>query len=142
MTNIRCKGGKEIDLLAINPKTLKRYHIEARVTTTGFKILPFDTKVSKGEWKGRAHRIGLDFFRDNKFEHKDVKERIQEIFGCEPYEKILVVWDVKDDSVIHLAETKFGFKISKMRNLLRELLDCGISGSRDDILRLVELLSK
>jgi len=61
MTNIKCRGGKEIDLLAINPQTLKRYHVEARVTTTGFKILPFDTKVSRGEWKGRAHKRGLDF---------------------------------------------------------------------------------
>jgi hypothetical protein len=34
MTNIRCKGGKEIDLLAVNPITGKRYHIESRVSTS------------------------------------------------------------------------------------------------------------
>ena len=54
MTNIRCKRGKEIDLLALNPSTKEKYHIEARVTRTGFKIKKHDTYVRKGNWEGRA----------------------------------------------------------------------------------------
>jgi nucleoid DNA-binding protein len=34
MTNIKCRGNKEIDLLAMNPKTNEKYHVEARVSTT------------------------------------------------------------------------------------------------------------
>lgn len=37
MTNIKCKGGKEIDLLAVVPITLERYYVESRVSTT-FKL--------------------------------------------------------------------------------------------------------
>jgi hypothetical protein len=34
MTNIRCRGGKEIDLSAINPNNRKKYHVESRVGTS------------------------------------------------------------------------------------------------------------
>jgi hypothetical protein len=37
MTNVKCKGGKEIDLLAMDPKTLEKYHVESRVSTS-FKL--------------------------------------------------------------------------------------------------------
>jgi Holliday junction resolvase-like predicted endonuclease len=57
MTNIRCKGGKEIDLLAINPKTLERYHVKSRVSTT-FK-LKLKATYSK---KGRCYKNGIDYF--------------------------------------------------------------------------------
>jgi hypothetical protein len=33
MTNIKCRGNKEIDLLAINPKTQERFHVEIRIAT-------------------------------------------------------------------------------------------------------------
>ena len=33
--NIRCDGQMEIDLLAINPVTLDRYHIESGVSVSG-----------------------------------------------------------------------------------------------------------
>jgi hypothetical protein len=32
-TNMRCKGGKEIDLLAMDPRPLRRSHVESRVAT-------------------------------------------------------------------------------------------------------------
>jgi hypothetical protein len=37
MTNIRCGGNKEIDLLAIDAKALKKFHVESRVSTV-FKL--------------------------------------------------------------------------------------------------------
>ena len=61
MTNIRCKRGKEIDLLAIDPQTGEKYHVESRVgTAPSFKIREKDTSTSKG----RPHKIGLDYFHN------------------------------------------------------------------------------
>ena len=52
MTNIQLKGNKEIDLLAMDPRTYERFHVESRVTLTGFKLLKKDTYVKKGTHKG------------------------------------------------------------------------------------------
>lgn len=137
MANVKCKGGKEIDLLAMNPKTSKRFHIEARVTRTGFKIAKDETFTKKGKHIGTAHRIGVPYFDKEKFEDPRVKEKIVEVFGKAPYEKILVVWDVSEPSVIPYAKEKYGINIWLIRNLLKDLGK--ISGSRDDVLRLAEL---
>lgn len=95
MTNIRCKGNKEIDLLAINPRTGDKFHVESRVgTSPSFKIRIKDTYTSKG----RPHKIGLDYFDKEKFNHPIVIKKIQEIFGNLDYRQILVVWAVQDGS--------------------------------------------
>lgn len=138
MANIKCRGGKEIDLLAMNPKTQERFHVEARVTRTGFKIIRHDTYVNKGRFKGIPHRIGLDFFDKEKFEHPKVKQKIIDVFGKTPYEKILVVWDVKDPTIVPYAKKEYGINIWLIRDLL-ENLGKHVSGSRDDVLRLAEL---
>jgi hypothetical protein len=89
MTNIRLKGGKEIDLLAFNPRTGEKYHVEARVSTTSaFKLRLHDTKLKDG----RVHRRGLDFFNKQKFNHPTVLKKIHELFHSEKYRKILVIW--------------------------------------------------
>jgi len=139
MTNIKCKGGKEIDLLAINPKTGRKYHVEARVgTSPSFKIKEKDTYTSKG----RAHKIGLDYFKEEKFEHPIVTQKIHEIFGKSSYDKILVVWDVEDLSLREIAKTKYDFDLWFMDELLNDMINSGIiKGSRDDILRVIEFIS-
>jgi hypothetical protein len=77
MTNVRCKGGKEIDLLAVNPKTGQKYHVESRVSTT-FKLKEEATR--KGN--GTTHRDGLDYFQKEKFEHPAVLERARNLLGA------------------------------------------------------------
>jgi len=139
MTNIRCKGGKEIDLLAINPKTLEKFHIEARVTVSGFKIAKIDTYTKKGKRIGTAHRIGLDFFNKEKFEHEAIKKKILDVFGEVPYRKILVVWNVEDDSVIPYAKETYKIEIWKIQEMLQRFGKY-VSGSRDDVLRTMELV--
>ena len=37
MTNVKCEGQKELDLLAVNPRTSEKYHVESRVSTS-FKL--------------------------------------------------------------------------------------------------------
>jgi hypothetical protein len=141
MTNIRCKGGKEIDLLAMNPATLEKYHVEARISTSrGFAIREKDTHTSKG----RAHKIGLDYFQKQKFEHPVMKDRIHGLFGESDYRKILVVWNTEDDFLVlpRIAKEKYGFEVLGLRNIIHELMQKkGSTGSRDDIMRLMELIA-
>jgi len=136
-TNVKCKGGKEIDLLAINPISLKKYHVESRVSTA-FVLRPEATYTKSG----KCHKNGLDYFAEEKFDHPRVKERIREIFGVEDYARVLVVWDVSHNSVINLANEKFGINIWFIEGLINGLIQRrAVSGSRDDVLRVVEFLS-
>ena len=140
MTNIRCKRGKEIDLLAVNPKTGEKYHVESSVRTSpSFRIREKDTYTSKG----RPRKIGLDYFAKKKFDHPVVTEKILELFRDSNYQKVLVVWEVDDYHLISIAEKKFKYKLWFIGDILDSLIDKGsIRGSRDDVLRTIELLSK
>jgi hypothetical protein len=63
--NIRCAGQNEIDLLAINPLNLKRYHIEISVSASkGFSrltakpFIPGDLKI-RVKIAGARRTIGI-----------------------------------------------------------------------------------
>jgi len=140
MTNIKCNGNKEIDLLAIEPKSMKKYHVESRGSTI-FRLKSEDI-FSNRLGSGIPLRDGIAFFHNSKFNHEKIKEKILEIFGNETYEKVLVVYDVKDDSVIPTADKLFGIKVWLLKNLLAELMKKGVSGSRDDVLRLAEFFNR
>lgn len=140
MTNIRLKGGKEIDLLAVNPRTGEKWHVEARVSTT-FKLRVESTKTKNG----RSHKDGLDYFYEEKFNHPTVKEAVKKIFGSGDYKKVIVVWGVKENKVFAKAKN-LGIEIWLIADLIKELkeqIEKGqIKGSRDDILRTIELVIK
>jgi len=138
MTNIRCKGGKEIDLLAINPETGEKYHVEARVgTSPSFRIREKDTYNSKG----RPHKRGLDYFLSEKFDHPTVIEKVWQFFKGSMYSKVLVVWDVQNEKVIERAK-QLGIEIWRMDEILFKLIASKeIKGSRDDILRTIEFMT-
>lgn len=129
ITNILLKHRKEIDVLAINPIKLERYHIEVNAWTCE-----------------KVRQKDLAYFQEDKFEHPTVKQKIRELFGDVVYHKILVVWNIKDDHVIDVAKERFSIEIRYMQEILQELreaVSCGkIKGSRDDILRTVELVNK
>lgn len=129
MTNILLEHRREIDVLAMNPKTLERYHIEVNAWTC--------EKVKQED---------LGDFQEDKFEHPTVRQRIRELFGDVAYHKVLVVWNIKNDQVINAAKEKFGIEIRYMQEILEELREAvfrgKIKGSRDDILRTVELVNK
>ena len=145
MTNIRCKGGKEIDLLAIDPKTSKRYHVEARVSTT-FKLKLEATSTRSG----KSRKDVLDHFVKEKFEHPHVLEKIHEILGNLPYTKWIVVWEaegypvssIQTPSVVNEAKNKFGIEVHLIGDLLNRMInEIKVKGSRDDVLRMLELIS-
>ena len=90
---------------------------------------------------GRCHKNGVDYFQKEKFEHSAVKKKISDVFGKVPHKKILVVWDVKDDSVIPCAaKDPYNIEIWKIQELLQKFGKY-VSGSRDDVLRIMELVS-
>jgi len=88
MTNIRLKRNKEIDLIAVDPRNGEKFHVESRVTLTGFTLLKKDTYAKKGMSKGKPHRRGLDFFDKEKFGHKIVVDALKKIFGDADYRRI------------------------------------------------------
>jgi len=136
-TNVRCKGSKEIDLLAMDPRTLRKYHVESRVAT---KFI-LNRKATHRK-NGSSLKNGVDYFMDEKFNHPHVKERVKEIFGEADYEKVLVVWDVSNLSIVNWAKQEFDLDIWFIDKLLEKLVEnVKTLGSRDDILRVVELLA-
>jgi len=137
MTNIRCKGGKEIDLLAINPIRSKKYHIESRVSTT-FKL----KKEASKKQNGTTRRDGLDYFRKEKFGHPAIAAKIRELFGDSDYEKVLVVYKTEEptDSFIEKAFKESGIRILLISDIITDLKEeIKVTGSRDDVIRFVEL---
>ena len=140
MTNIMLKGGKEIDLLAINPQANEKYHIEVRVATgRGFRLRMIDTQTKNG----RKHRRGVDTLSKIKFEPQTVVNSVKEIFGSSDYHKVLVVWDVQNGEVIKGARDDYGIEVWKISNVIREMMKEIKSRSyRDDVLRTVQLISK
>jgi hypothetical protein len=144
MTNIKCRGGKEIDLLAINPKTLRKYHVEIRVATKR-KIREEDGMFYY--WKqsrDSMSRTGLDYFQRHKFEDKRVKEKIHEIFGDSEYVKVLVVSKTQEPiyPFIEKAWNQSRILIVLINDVIADLKEeAEIKGSRDDVMRFVELIA-
>ena len=140
MTNIMLKGGKEIDLLAINPVSGEKFHIEVRIATgKGFRLRMKDTQTKKGY----KHRRGLDTLNEIKFAHPIVTNKTKQIFGTSEYKKVLVVWNVQNIEVIKGAKDIYNIEIWKLSGIMREMMaEIGTKSYRDDVLRVVQLISK
>ena len=140
MTNVMLGGGKEIDLLAVNPISGEKFHIEVRVATgKGFRLRLIDTQTKKG----RKHRRGLDTLNEIKFSHPTVVNAIREIFGGGEYRKVLVVWNVEDGAVIEQAKSLYNIDVWKMADLMNQLIqEVKTKPYRNDVLRTIQLISR
>jgi hypothetical protein len=137
MTNIRCKGGKEIDLLAINPKSLEKYHVEARVSTSH----SFALRAKDHSTRSSSYRRGLNYFIKEKFNHPLVVKTIKEFFGSGNYSKILVVFHVDRRRFDAWDADEIGVKIWLITDIIETLMMRQKSmGSRDQIMRTLELM--
>jgi hypothetical protein len=139
MTNIMLEGGKEIDLLAFDPISKEKYHVEVRVATgRGFRLRLIDTQTKNG----RKHRRGLDTLNEIKFAHPTVVSAVKEIFGSRDYKKVLVVWDVEEENVIEQAKSLYGIEVWKMSAIMGELIsEVKTKAYRDAVLRTLQLIS-
>jgi len=140
MTNIMLEGGKEIDLLAVNPVSGAKYHIEVRVAMgKGFRLRLIDTQTKNG----RKHRRGMDTLNAIKFSHPTVVKAVAEIFGNSEYKKVLVVWDVEGESVIEQTKKLYSIEIWKISDIMTELIrEVKTRAYRDDVLRTLQLVHR
>ena len=140
MTNVMLEGGKEIDLLAVNPISGTKYHIEVRVAIgKGFRLRLVDTQTKNG----RKHRRGMDTLNEIKFSHATVVKAVTEIFGTSHYRKVLVVWDVEEKNVIEQAKSLYDIEVWKMSDIMNELIqEVKTKAYRDDVLRTIQLISR
>jgi hypothetical protein len=95
--NIKCPGQFEIDLLAINPRTGDRYHVESGVSVSdGFSKLtakPYDAELMKVRGQQAIQRRTLGYFAERKFASHGVVETLAG-YGFKPggYQKVIVSW--------------------------------------------------
>jgi hypothetical protein len=79
--NIKCKGQFEIDLLAIDPVNLNRYHIESSVSISGsFSKLtakPFNEAAYKERLQKPKQRRTIGYFAERKFESEPVIDSLK-----------------------------------------------------------------
>src|SRR5262245_51748102 len=73
--NIKCSGQYEIDLLALNPVSYERYHIESGVSVSGsyskLTAKPFSTDHLKVRVKQAEQRRTLGYFVERKFSRRE-----------------------------------------------------------------------
>jgi hypothetical protein len=139
--NIRCDGQFEIDLLAIDPVSTERYHIESGVSVSGsyskLTARPFSTDDLKVRVKQAGQRRTLDFFVERKFGNPNVVRTLRKFgFKKDNYKKVIVSWGWDDSVVPRAAEA--GITLWDFREILQDIasaFDRDRTYFTDDILR-------
>lgn len=143
--NIKCDGQAEIDLIAIDPVSGDRFHIESGISVshaysklTAKPFVPANLKV-RGKIAGTRRTIG--YFLDHKFRKPAVIARLRD-YGFEPgnYRRVIVTWGF-DEGARRTAEQE-ELELWDFRTLVKKIAD-KISGQRsyftDDTLRTIHL---
>ncbi|MBK1669290.1 hypothetical protein CKO28_14730 [Rhodovibrio sodomensis] len=143
--NVRCDGQNEIDLLAIDPVSNARHHIEVSISISqSFRKLtgkPYDREAAKQRVDKAKQRRTVGFFVEQKFEAPTVVAKLRE-FGFEPgaYNKVIVTWGWDADAEEQAQAA--GILLWDFRELISEIGDA-IRGQRtyfaDDTLRTLNL---
>ncbi len=143
--NIKCRKQHEIDLMAIDPKNLDRYHIEISVSLSGgFSRLtakPFSFERLKQRVEKPKQRRTIGFFAERKFGPHEVVEKLAD-YGFErgKYRKVIVSRGWTDDAA--LEAEKEGIELWDFNDLLlkiSETLRGDTSYFTDDTLRTLSL---
>jgi hypothetical protein len=147
--NIRCDGQLEIDLLAIDPLTLKRYHIETSVS--GSRVYSkltgkeFDSALLKVRVQKPKMRRTLGYFIQHKFGSRAVIKKLAEygFKGEDSHTKIVVTWDWTPDA--KSAADAAGIRLWDFREIMRQISQ-SLSNKRsyftDDTLRTIHLFAR
>jgi len=142
--NIRCSGQFEIDLLAIDPVTLERYHVETSVS--GSQVYSkltgkdFDPALLKVRVQKPKMRRTLGYFIAHKFGTPAIIEKLAEYGFKDHYKKVVVTWDWTPDA--KAAADAQGIELWDFRQIMREIAE-SIRTTRsyftDDTLRTINL---
>jgi len=145
--NIKCEGQYEIDLLAIDPVSGDRYHIESGVSVSGgFSRLTgndFSDDLLKQRTKQASQRRTVGYFRDRKFKSPGVITKLEEYgFRDDNYERVIVTWGWSADAKKQADEA--GIRLWDFREIMVEVAS-RVSGREyytDDTLRTLQLFVK
>ena len=147
ISNIKCKGQFEIDLLAINPLSGERYHIESGVSVSGgFSRLTgavFSNDLLKQRTLQASQRRTLGYFRDRKFGSPEILAKLLEYdFNKSNYERVIVTWGWMEEAKKQADEANI--ILWDFREIMLEIVQ-NASGREyfvDDTLRTLQLLIK
>lgn len=122
--NIRCRQQFEIDLLAIDPVTGQRYHIESGVSVSGsyskLTAKPFSSEKLKIRVQTAGQRRTFGYFLERKFSNKNVLDVLADYgFTQGDYTRVIVSWGWEED-VPALAQ-KHKIELWDFRDLMREI---------------------
>jgi hypothetical protein len=143
--NIRCDGQFEIDLLAIDPVTLDRYHIETSVSASAaFSKLTaktFDPLLLKVRVQQATMRRTLGYFIQHKFGTPAIAKRLSQ-YGFAPgaHKNIVVTWAWTPDA--KRAADAAGVELWDFRSIMSEIANAmrqKRSYFTDDTLRTIGL---
>jgi hypothetical protein len=145
--NIKCEGQYEIDLLAIDPISGRRYHIESGVSVSGgFSKLtgePYSFDMLKQRTKQASQRRTVGYFRDRKFTSPGILVKLAQYgFNNDNYERIIVSWGWTDEAKKQADEANI--QLWDFRDLMLEISKSasGREYFADDTLRTLQLLVK
>jgi len=146
--NIKCPGQYEIDLLAIDPVSLERYHIESGVSISGsyskLTAKPYSEEDLKNRIKAAGQRRTIGYFAQRKFSAESVAEKLKEYgFMPDQYSKIIVTWGWQDKAEIEAERLQI--QLWDFKAILKEIADSFRKDRTyfiDDTLRTLQLFSR
>jgi len=146
--NIKCPGQYEIDLLAIDPVSLERYHIESGVSISGsyskLTAKPYSEEDLKNRIKAAGQRRTIGYFAQRKFSAESVAEKLKEYgFMPDQYSKIIVTWGWQDKAEIEAERLQI--QLWDFKAILKEIADSFRKDRTyfiDDTLRSLQLFSR
>lgn len=145
--NIRCEGQYEIDLLAIDPVSLDRYHIESGISVSQSYRKLTAKPFSKSELKKRVQKSGqrrtLGYFIEQKFGNPSVVKTLRRYgFRKGKYQRVIVSWGWTDDAEREAKKKRI--TLWDFREIMKEIAD-EFRGTRhyfnDDTLRTLHLFT-
>ena len=148
LPHIKCPGQYEIDLLAIDPVNLNRYHIESRASTSGSYSKLTTKRYSDHNLKVRIKYAGqrrtLGYFIERKFNAEPVLTTLRKYgFDSENYSKIIVSWGW--EPTVKNEADNLGIQLWDFRDILREIAASSQRKSiyfTDDTLRTLQLFAR
>jgi hypothetical protein len=151
ISNIKCSGQYEIDLIAIeapSEKAIKRYHIESGVSISGgFSKLtakPFSQEELKKRTKQAGQRRTLGYFRERKFNSPDIISELKKFgFNGNNYSKIIVTWGWEEEAKRQADYA--GIILWDFRDMIKEIAETLHKKKTyftDDTLRTIQLFVK
>ena len=123
--NIKCPGQYEIDLLAIDPLSLDRYHIESGVSISGsyskLTVKDYSDEYLKMRVKAAGQRRTLGYFAKRKFGAKPVVKTLEQYgFYAGKYTKVIVSWGW--GTGVEVEADSQGIQLWDFRKILREIV--------------------